>query len=297
MPELFERFNSNRQPTSDRFDIRTRILISLIVAATGIYLSATGPLLVMVVATSLYVLATRRYKVIFMTYVGITCMIAVSMAIILISFKLAEIAFDGTPTAQTVAIFKQVLVDNYHTPFIRMIPSVNVMLAISLNFQVQRFVNAMKSVRFPRVIFLPLTVFCRFIPEFVLNIRQLRDAVMMRGFALTIQFAVLHPIQTLRLTAIPLSMRTLRMADNLAMAAEMKRIGYTRQPTHYNELYFSKFDFGMLALTLIIATSAILWQNTYPKGVGYGPGGMMSMKPPVAAQQTPEATPKTGENQ
>ena len=69
----------------------------------------------------------------------------------------------------------------------------NVLLAIGLNFSVQGFVGTMKSVRLPRLLFLPLLVFCRFVPEFVDVIRQLRDAVRMRGFSVGFGSAILHP--------------------------------------------------------------------------------------------------------
>ena len=259
--------SKNSAPAADPLDIRTRILISLAVSTAAVYLKSAGPLAALGVATFFYVLATRRYKVIAISYVLITFMSFLSLAIIWLFFQGAEWALNaaGSEHARMAAMFKTTMIKNFHTPFLRMAPALNVLLAISLNFQVQRFVGAMKSARLPRVVFLPLTVFCRFIPEFILNIRQLRDAVMMRGFSVTFGSFFLHPALTLRLTLIPLSVRTLRMADNLAMAAEMKRIGYARRPTIYKPLRFSRLDIAAMTAALVVVAAVIAWQISLPE--------------------------------
>lgn len=251
---------------SDPLDIRTRIMISLLVSTTAVFLNRTGPLAMLAFVTFLYVLATRRYKIIAVSYVLIALMAVLSLAIAFLFFSGLEWGMTtfGVGNARMAAMFKKSLVESFHTPFLRMVPALNVLLAISLNFQVQRFVSAMKSIRLPRIIFVPLTMFCRFIPEFILNIRQLRDAVRMRGFSVSFASFFAHPVLTLRLTLIPLAVRTLRMADNLAMVAEMKRVGYTRAPTLFKPLQFRQRDAAVLALAVVVVTAAIVWQLSMP---------------------------------
>jgi len=251
----------------DPLDIRTRILISLTVSTCAVFLSRTAPLAALAAASFFYVLATRRYKVIAVSYVAIALMSLLSIIIVWSFFAGAEwaLAAGGSGHARTAAMFKASVLRNFYMPFLRMIPSLNVLLAISLNFQVQRFVGAMKSVRLPRMIFLPLTVFCRFIPEFILNIRQLRDAVMMRGFSVSFGSLFIHPALTLRLTLVPLAVRTLRMADHLAMAAEMKRIGYARRPTLFRPLHFRRLDAAALLVTAGLVAAVIVWQQLLPE--------------------------------
>ena len=252
---------------ADPLDIRTRILISLAVSTTAVFLDRTGPLAALALATFFYVLATRRIKTIAVSYLCIAIMSVCSIAIVWLFFAGTEwvLTKAGSDHARMAAMFKTTMLRNFHTPFLRMIPALNVLLAISLNFQVQRFVGAMKSLRFPRVLFLPLTVFCRFIPEFILNVRQLRDAVLMRGFSVSFGSLFVHPVFTLRLTLVPLSVRTLRMADNLAMAAEMKRIGYARRPTLFKTLRFRRADAVVLGLAVAVIVAAAVWQALLPK--------------------------------
>lgn len=270
--------------SSEELDIRTRLLLSLAVSGVSIYLSGTGPLLALGAATLLYVLASGRYKVILISYLAVCAMMAFTVGVILLSFKIGEWFAAGTSWEQGVAMLKPALLGNFHTPFLRMIPALNVLLAIGLDFSVQRFVGAMKSLHLPRVALVPLMVFCRFVPEFIDVIRQLRDAVRMRGFSMSLGAALLHPIQAIRLTVVPLTVRTLRMADHLSVAAEMKRVGYAKRPTQLLALRFRRADFAVLAAAACLLTAICAWQAAIP-ATPYGPSSMKSDQQQEAAHE------------
>lgn len=258
----------------DALDIRTRVLLSLLVSGVSIYLSGTGPLLALGGLSLVYLLcSTRRYRVVAVAYLAVAAMMALTVGIIWGSFRIGEALVAGTAWEASVAQLKPAMLGNFHTPFLRMVPALNVLLAIGLRFSVQRFVGAMKSVRLPRVLFLPLMVFCRFVPEFVDVIRQLRDAVRMRGFSISFGAALLHPLQTLRLTAVPLVVRTLRMADHLAVAAEMKRVGYARRPSQLRALAFGRWDAATLAAAVVLLGALAAWQAHIP-ATPYGPAAV-----------------------
>ena len=258
----------------DVFDIRTRLMISLVVTSATLYLSSNATLAAMSALTFLYLLQTRRYVVIVCAYLLMLLMTLLSLGIIYGSSRLLVLAFPSDGMARMMSG----VLDGFHTPFLRSLPSMNVLLAIGLNFSVQGFVGTMKSVRLPRFLFLPLLVFCRFVPEFVDVVRQLRDAVRMRGFSVGFGAAFVHPFQSVRLTVVPLVVRTLRMADNLSMAAEMKRVGYARKPTQLRTLRFRKADFAMLAATVVLAAGLCAWEANIPKPKRMRGGGATSMR-------------------
>lgn len=257
MPALSAKFDPDvTLGRKDAFDIRTRLLVSLAVTSATLYLSSSATLAAMSAFSFVYLLQTRRYRVVACAYLLMLVMTLLSLGIIYVSTRLLLWAFPGAGMERMMAgVF-----NGFHTPFLRSIPSMNVLLAIGLNFSVQGFVGTMKSVRLPRFLFIPLMVFCRFVPEFVDVIRQLRDAVRMRGFSVGFGSAILHPFQTIRLTVTPLVMRTLRMADNLSMAAEMKRIGYAKRPTQLRTLRFRRADFALLAATALVCAALCAWQ-------------------------------------
>lgn len=266
MPALSAKFDPDAAPVRrDAFDIRTRLFISLVVTSVTVFLESRLPLVAMSALTLLYLLQTKRYFVIVAAYVFMLFMTVLSVGIIYGTFGLIGWLGAGTGMEKFAAMMKATLFSNFATPFLRSIPSMNVLLAIGLNFSVQGFVGTMKSVRLPRFLFLPLMVFCRFVPEFIDVIRQLRDAVRMRGFSVGFGSAILHPLQTIRLTVIPLVVRTLRMADNLSMAAEMKRVGYAKKPTQLRTLRFRGIDYALMALTVVFSAALCVWEVNIPK--------------------------------
>lgn len=259
---------------TDPLDIRTRLFVSLLVSGVAVCLSGTGPLLTLGALSLVYLLlSVRRYRVALAAYLAVGVMMLFTVGIVWGSFAVGEALVAGTAWEAPVARLKPAMLGNFHTPFLRMVPSLNVLLALGLTFSVQRFVGAMKSLRLPRVIFLPLMVFCRFVPEFVDVIRRLRDAVRMRGFSVSFGAALIHPLQSLRLTAVPLTVRTLRMADHLAVAAEMKRVGYARHPSQLRVLAFGRRDAAVAAATVLLLAALTVWQILVP-AVPYGPAAM-----------------------
>lgn len=259
---------------TDPLDIRTRLFVSLLVSGVAVYLSGTGPLLTLGALSLAYLLlSARRYRVALVAYLAVGVMMLFTVGVVWGSFAVGEALVAGTAWEAPVARLKPAMLGNFHTPFLRIVPSLNVLLALGLTFSVQRFVGAMKSLRLPRVIFLPLMVFCRFVPEFVDVIRRLRDAVRMRGFSVSFGAALIHPLQSLRLTAVPLTVRTLRMADHLAVAAEMKRVGYARRPSQLRTLSFGRRDAAVAAATVILLAALTVWQILVP-AVPYGPAAM-----------------------
>ncbi len=262
MPALSAKFDPDSTlGKRDVLDIRTRLLISLVVTSVTLYLSSNITLAAMSAITLAYLLQTKRYVVIAAAYALMLVMTLLSLGIIYGSSRLFMWLLPGDGMAKMMSG----VLDNFHTPFLRSIPSMNVLLAIGLNFSVQGFVGTMKSVHLPRLLFLPLLVFCRFVPEFVDVVRQLRDAVRMRGFSVGFGSAILHPFQTIRLTVIPLIVRTLRMADNLSIAAEMKRVVYAKKPTQLRTLRFRRLDFAMLAVTILVSAALCFWEASIPK--------------------------------
>ena len=266
--------NSKNAPSDDWLDIRTRIFISLICSMVAILLKTVAPILVLGLVTLLYVLQTRRVALLAVVYLLIVALTALSLGTVWLFFGGLEwvLLHNGSEFAAMAGRFKSQILASFHIPFLRLIPSINVLLALSLTVHLQRFINAMKMLRLPRIIYLPLTVFCRFVPEFIQNVRQLREAVLLRGLSVSFGSLFLHPVHSLRLTLVPLVVRTFRMADNLAVAAEMKRIGYIKQPTMLAPLAFRKTDFVAMTATVLISAALVIWHFIVQPAATMGPG-------------------------
>ena len=264
------------------FDFRTRLFVSIVVSTATVYISNPIILAVLSAVSLAYLLAsTRRYRVVAGAYVLVVAMTFLSIAVIYGTYALIGAFAEGTPAEAPVAQMRDAaMLGNFHTPFLRSLPSMTVLLALALNLSVQKFTGTLKALRMPRVVFLPLLVFCRFVPEFIDVVRQLRDAAKMRGFSVSFGSAFVHPFQTVRLAVVPLAVRTLRMADNLAMAAEMKRIGFAKRPTHLNRTAMRRRDWCSIAAVSAIVAAIVVWQAAIPQSPS-----MMSRRPAPMEQK------------
>lgn len=253
--------------TYDPLDLRTRIIISLLVSAAAIWVDRAGPLMFLAAATFIYALTSRRTVLIARAYTMVGLMLGLSLVIIFFSFRMLEavLAWLNSEYVHMAGSFRASLLSNFHIPFLRIIPAFNVLLGLLLNFRTQRFMSAMKSARLPRILFLPLTAFCRYIPEFIFNARTLHDALSVRGRRFSPGSLVVHPVAAVRLFFLPLVVRTLRAADNLAMAAELRRIGYSPRPTNSRPEQMKGLDIAVILLLLAVIAAAAGWQHYLPE--------------------------------
>lgn len=268
MQALFAKSDAQAAESIDPcgFDFRTRIVISLVISTVTVFLSDAVILTVLSAVSLLYlVMSTRKFKIVAGAYILMALMSILSILVIIAAYELIGVFVEGTKAASSFKMMRTAVLGDFHTPFLRTLPSMNVILALVLNLSVQKFTGTLKALRMPRAVFLPLMVFFRFVPEFLAVVRQLRDAARMRGYSLSFGSALLHPFQTVRLTVIPLVFKTLAMGDNLAMASEMKRVGYARNPAHLKEMVFRRRDWIVCAFTCALLAGMVFWQTTIPQ--------------------------------
>nr|WP_319494942.1 energy-coupling factor transporter transmembrane component T [uncultured Desulfobacter sp.] len=190
-------------------DVRTRMLICLVCATGVIFIQSTVALGVLALVSLVYVLAHGRVKVLVMAWCGVGVMFAVAMVCI----RIMLIFWPEIGRAGPGAFFN---------PFLRVLVLVNTILALAVSSRVQDIMNSLKTLGLPFVIYLPASVMIRFIPEFINDVKLIRESMRIKGFNPGIQFVTLHPFLVVRLLVVPLTIRALRSADTLAVAAELK---------------------------------------------------------------------------
>lgn len=141
-------------------------------------------------------------------------------------------------------------------PYLRMMVSVNMLLVLAVSTPVQTLFARMQRMHLPRVIRIPISVSIRFIPAFMDDCGQIRDASRLRpGRGIGGAWRTL---------AVPLIFRTLFSADDLAMAAELKGIGQS-VPLPKAKSAFARSNYAVLALAVLVLISAILLQIYGPQ--------------------------------
>ncbi len=200
-----------------QLDIRVKVVGLFTVSMMLIFIKNPVALLFLGACSSACLLSLKKYRVTFSIY-----------ALILFGW-VCSLGFSWLLGQLSSSMKEQSLVQTV-TPFLRMWPLTNMGLAVSLSMEVGHSLGVLKKMRLPRIIYLPVMVALRFIPGFMNDVKQLRDCLLIRGIPLGIAQLFVHPLRTVRLLFVPLVIRALRLADELAIAAELKRVGYGKGP-------------------------------------------------------------------
>nr|WP_320190838.1 energy-coupling factor transporter transmembrane component T [uncultured Desulfobacter sp.] len=208
MPALSVNNSANLPPKSG-IDVRTRMLICLVCSTGIIFIQSTAALGVLAIASLVYALAHGRIKVLTVAWCGVGVMFVMAMGCIRIMLIFWPQIGEAGPGA-------------FFNPFLRVLILVNTIFALAVAGRIQDIMTSLKSLGLPFVIHLPASVMIRFIPEFINDIKLIRESMRIKGFNPGIQFVTLHPFLVVRLLVVPLTIRALRSADTLAVAAELK---------------------------------------------------------------------------
>lgn len=222
-----------------RLDARTKIFICLCMSIGVIFLNSIFTFCFLVFVTLLYAINLRRYRILFMTYVGIIFLWLTAV----LFMKLMHMMSSMVPVAEPVALL---------IPFLRISVMLNAILVLALSSRVQSLLTALKSFRLPVWLYIPSVVMIRFIPTFIKDVQQIHESMRIRGYSLNPFFILVHPVLSVRLMVAPIVFRALRSSDDLGIAAELKGVGHMKSMTTYKPSSFKILDFLAVITTIII---------------------------------------------
>ncbi|MGN0835541.1 MAG: energy-coupling factor transporter transmembrane component T family protein [Candidatus Spyradosoma sp.] len=262
--EKTERVPARERPFVAALDMRTKILVSVTATSCAILLSDWRLLAALNVLTLAYVLNLRRIRPVLAMYAATALMLGVAFAFIPAFVAALELCAHAVPAGNAATGLRR-LADALGTqafstvllPFMRICVSMNVFLALGLSFDNAEFVAVMRRLRLPRVVFVPLMVCCRFVPSFVNDLRELYESLRVRRRKMNFLSMLLAPRDFLRFIVVPVCVRTLRIADNLVMMCEVRRVGYERRGVGVPERPLRRRDALTLAFALSCAVVAL----------------------------------------
>jgi energy-coupling factor transport system permease protein len=158
--------SENEQPSAgrnfiQRLDVRIKIAICLLSSLVVIPLKGMPALSFLALASTVYLLLHRRFKLPMLCYCGL-----ILMAIIARSCLMFLALF--LPSMDEISVVSLAV------PFLRVVVVMNVVIALVLASRIQAILTALKSFRLPLFIYLPAVVMVRFIPSFVMAAFRLR---------------------------------------------------------------------------------------------------------------------------
>ncbi len=238
-----------------RLDVRTKMAVSLLASVAVVAFNHAGAMTVLAVASAVYALPSRRPGVFALAYLLVLCMWGVAIGMT----AGMNLLIPKMPTADPARLL---------TPFLRTVVMLNVALALALSSRIQALLSALKTMRLPFCIYVPLAVMIRFLPAFIEDVRQIGECLRTRGHRLTFGYAVARPVLTVRLMMAPLLFRSLRSSDELGVAAELKGLGRARRITPIAASDFSGVDLLIVGLALVAVSAASVLQILYGSGGG-----------------------------
>ena len=225
-------------------DVRVKLLLCAGGSIATIILSSPLSLGLLVLCTTALALGAARPAVICKVYLFGTLMFLLALG----CSALIGLAVPGLMNWDAFSL---------GVPFLRLLVSVNLLLTLALSTPVQVLFTRLQSLRLPSWLHIPLSVAIRFIPTFLHDCAQIRDAARLRpGKGISGLWRGLM---------VPMIFRMLFSADDLAMAAELKGIGGARRPRSADTPRMAGRDRLLLSLAVCVICAAAALQLYGPQ--------------------------------
>ena len=124
--------------------------------------------------------------------------------------------------------------------------------------------KALEKLRIPSSITFTLTIALRYIPTLFREVRAILDALKLRGVRLRGRDLIQNPNYFYRGVIIPLIIRTIKMSDEIAAAAESRGFGSPYERTSLRQIRFHKGDYVFVYTMICLCGSLLLLDRIYP---------------------------------
>jgi energy-coupling factor transport system permease protein len=256
MPVSFSADSADHHSTwVHRLDVRTKMGMAVLASVAVLMINHPVPLGVSAAVAALYALSLKRYRIVFILHALLAAMGAAAVAMMAGVHAL-------WPQTESLDLITVVV------PFLRTLVVINVSLALALSSSAQSLMATLKTVRLPFSIYVPLAVMIRFVPAFIEDVRQIAECMRTRGHSVTAAAVIARPGLTIRLLLMPMLFRSLRSADELGIAAELKGLGAATRLTAMRALRFHRSDLLAAVLTFSVLAAAIALQVILGDGLG-----------------------------
>lgn len=123
--------------------------------------------------------------------------------------------------------------------------------------EISEITAALHNMKVPYYITIPLAVMLRFFPTIQQDVACIRQGIKTRGIDISILGALKHPFKMYEMMMIPIIMRMLSTATELAASVETRGLGVLGKKTSYVEIRFGMFD-TLLLITMIAFYAVIV---------------------------------------
>jgi len=239
---LGHKFHKSQNSLSLRLNGFTKIGLCTLVSIVTLMLGDPGSLGILLFGSFFLAVTQLRIKVLAVVYIIIIIMGGISIGF---AYTLSILIAKNNPAMGDYSIFTMLL------PFMRILIVLQTVIVTALSTSPQEILLNLKSVKLPRCLYLPVLVMLRFIPSFINDLKQINESLKNRGLRISPFTIVTHPILTMRCSIFPLIFRALRSSDELAIASELKGVGYSQKITSIKKHIFRIEDAVMIIVAIL----------------------------------------------
>lgn len=114
---------------------------------------------------------------------------------------------------------------------------------MATKLRISDFSTALQNMHFPKGAIITLAVVFRYLPTVSDEFRSIKNTMKLRGIGLTFKNIILHPIKTGEYAIVPLIIRSMKIADELAASAMTRGLDLETKRTSYREIRLRLKDF------------------------------------------------------
>lgn len=132
--------------------------------------------------------------------------------------------------------------------------------------RISDFSTALQNMHFPKGAGITLTVVFRYLPTVSDEFRSIKNTMKLRGIGLNFKNILLHPIKTGEYTMVPLIIRSMKIADELAASAMTRGLDLETKRTSYREVRLKLKDFVAAGVIAAAVAGGMMVDSALLKG-------------------------------
>ncbi len=137
---------------------------------------------------------------------------------------------------------------------------------MATKLRISDFVAALQNMHFPKGVIITLAVVFRYLPTVSDEFRSIKNTMKLRGIGLNFKNIILHPIQTGEYAIVPLIIRSMKIADELAASAMTRGLDLETKRTSYRKIRLRVKDFMAAGIVIIAVAGGFVVDTILRKG-------------------------------
>lgn len=223
----------NKEP---RLDPRTALYVVVLLSTAAFFMNKEYTAHMILAVAALYLIGIKAYKPFFcytITY-GI------------LAFLTSYASCLNNQTVMLAMITISYLIQKL---IVLIIMGTFLMRSISVSYAL----SAMQTMKVPDAILIPFTVAMRFFPTIMQEQRSLKESLKIRKISVSPLQFLIHPVRTSEYMIVPILIRSLKTADELAASALVRGIESDCKKTILYPLKFKSVDYITALFTTLVA--------------------------------------------